>query len=104
MQTHTPSVQVSPHTSDHGTPRRAAIIWAVLMAATVLTWSVGVQHMSGPVVAAALFSVAFVKGALIILDYMALRRAPLMWPAIALGWMGFVCVMIGLGYWKGLAA
>jgi hypothetical protein len=89
--------------SSHGTPRRAAIIWAVLILATMLTWTVGERGDAGPAIAALLFAIAFVKGALIILDYMALRRAPLLWPALILGWMALVCSLIGLAYWKGLA-
>lgn len=92
----------SPRASSHGTPRRAAIIWAILIAATMLTWTIGEGGRAGPAVAGLLFAIAFVKGALIILDYMALRRAPLMWPMLALGWMTLVCSLIGLAYWKGL--
>lgn len=92
------------HHSDHGTPLRATVIWVVLIAATIVTWSVGENGGSGPAVVGLLFSIAFGKGALIILDYMALRRAPLMWPLLALGWMTLVCALIGIAYWKGLAA
>ena len=92
------------HPSDHGTPLRATVIWVVLIAATIVTWSVGENSGSGPAVVGLLFAIAFGKGALIILDYMALRRAPLMWPLLALGWMTLVCALIGIAYWKGLAA
>jgi len=93
----------TPHDSSHGTPRRAAVIWAILISATLLTWIIGEGGNAGPAVAGLLFAIAFGKGALIILDYMALRRAPLMWPLLALGWMIVVCSLIGLAYWKGLA-
>lgn len=89
--------------SSHGTPRRAAFIWVILIAATMLTWTIGEGGKAGPAVAGLLFAIAFGKGALIILDYMALRRAPLMWPLLVLGWMTLVCSLIGLAYWKGLA-
>ena len=89
--------------SSHGTPRRATTIWILLIAATGLTWLLGERGASGAAIASALLAIAFFKGALIILDYMALRRAPLMWPVITLGWMTLVCALIGLAYWKGLA-
>jgi membrane-bound metal-dependent hydrolase YbcI (DUF457 family) len=99
-----PSSFAAPHESSHGTPRRAAVIWAMLIAATLLTWFIGEGGNAGPAVAGLLFAIAFGKGALIILDYMALRRAPLMWPLLALGWMSVVCSLIGFAYWKGLAS
>ena len=34
---------------------------------------------------------------------MALRRAPRLWPALVLGWLALVCLVIGLAYWKGIA-
>lgn len=103
MQTREPSARALQH-SDHGTPLRATVIWVVLIAATIVTWSVGENGSSGPAVVGLLFTIAFGKGAMIILDYMALRRAPLMWPLLALGWMSLVCALIGIAYWKGLAA
>ncbi|HJV28870.1 MAG TPA: cytochrome C oxidase subunit IV family protein [Aromatoleum sp.] len=92
------------HASAHGTPERAATIWAILIAATMVTWTIGERGEAGPAVAALLFAIAFAKGSLIILDYMALRRAPRMWAGLVLGWMGLVCALIGIAYWKGLAA
>lgn len=103
MRTQGSSARALPH-SDHGTPLRATVIWVVLIAATIVTWSVGESGATGPAIVGLLFSIAFGKGALIILDYMALRRAPLMWPMLALGWMTLVCALIGIAYWKGLAA
>ena len=103
MQTQESSARALQH-SDHGTPLRATVIWVVLIAATIVTWSVGESGSTGPAIVGLLFSIAFGKGALIILDYMALRRAPLMWPVLALGWMTLVCALIGIAYWKGLAA
>ena len=91
------------HASAHGTPLRATAIWVVLIAATMLTWTIGERGGAGPAVVGLLFAIAFGKGALIIRDYMALRRAPLMWPLLALGWMTLVCALIALAYWKGLA-
>ena len=102
-----PSTQSSvraatPHESAHGNPERAATIWAILIAATMVTWTLGERGDAGPAAVAALFAIAFAKGALIILDYMALRHAPRMWAGLVLGWMTLVCALIGIAYWKGL--
>ena len=93
---------MAQHHTAHGTPHRALAIWLALIVATGVTWTVGERGDTGPAIVAVLFSIAFVKGTLIILDYMALRRAPLMWPLIALGWMILVCALIGFAYLKGL--
>lgn len=92
------------HAPSHGTPRRAAAIWIALIAGTLLTWTVGERGEAGAAITALLFAIAFVKGALIILDYMALRRAPRLWQFVTLGWLTVVCAAIGLAYWKGLPA
>ena len=92
------------HASAHGTPRRALVIYVLLILATLLTWSIGGRGAEGPDVALVLLAIAFVKGSMIALDYMALRRAPLMWPIIVLGWMVVVCAVIAIAYWKGLSA
>ncbi len=87
----------------HGTPPQALAVWLFLVGATVLAWFTGEGAAAGPLVVAFLFALAFVKGALIVLEYMALRRAPLLWRGITLGWLTLVCALIGLAYWKGIA-
>lgn len=89
--------------SPHGSAIRAVTIWVVLLAATGVTWMVGERGEAGPWVVALVLSLACIKGALIVLDYMALRHAPLLWRALLLGWLIAVCALIGLAYWKGLA-
>ncbi len=90
-----------PHAA-HGTPRRAFAIWVFLIAATGLAWAVGERGMGGPAIVTLLFGLAFIKGSLVILDYMAIRHAPLFWRGLTLGWLGAVCILIGLAYWKGM--
>lgn len=92
----------APHAAAHGTPRRAFAIWVFLIAATGLAWAVAERGMGGPAIMALLFGLAFVKGALVILDYMAIRHAPVLWRALTLGWLAIVCILIGLAYWKGM--
>ena len=66
----------------HGTPRSSTILWATLLLATLLTWSMGALGETGRWGVAALAVISFWKGAVIILDFMALRHAPLLWRAI----------------------
>ncbi|MFN3984476.1 MAG: cytochrome C oxidase subunit IV family protein [Rhodocyclaceae bacterium] len=89
--------------SPHGSAIRALTIWIILIAATGVTWMVGERGEAGPWIVALVLSLACIKGALIVLDYMALRNAPLLWRALLLGWLIAVCALIGLAYWKGLA-
>lgn len=87
----------------HGTPRRATILWLLLVAATLLTWAMGTSALAGKATIALLAVLSFWKGSVIILDFMALRHAPLLWRALTLGWMILVWAVIGIAYWKGLA-
>lgn len=89
-------------TTTHGTPQRATLIWLFLLAATALAWALGEGGAAGPAVFALLFGLALVKGALILLDYMALRHAPVLWRALTLGWLIAVIALIALAYWRGL--
>ncbi len=91
------------NTDVHGTPKRATLLWATLIAATLLTWGLGEQGASGTWAIAALAAIAFWKGAVIILDFMALRHAPLLWRAITMGWMVVVWSVIAIAYWRGLS-
>ena len=87
----------------HGTPRSSTILWATLLLATLLTWSMGALGETGRWGVAALAVISFWKGAVIILDFMALRHAPLLWRAITMGWMILVWAVIAIAYIKGLA-
>ena len=88
----------------HATPARALGVWVFLIAATLVTWLVGERGAHGPAVVALMFGLAFTKGSLIILEFMALRRAPLMWRVLTLGWLTSVCVAIAIAYWKGMTS
>ena len=86
----------------HGTPRRATLLWATLIIATLATWSMGALGATGKGAIAILALISFWKGAVIILDFMALRHAPLLWRALTLGWMVLVWTVIAIAYIKGL--
>ena len=80
-------------------------IWLILLAATAVTYWLGESGLAGgagmaPVLA--MFGLAFVKGFLVIYDFMGLRHAPPMWLRILGGWLIFVTSMIVLAYYIGL--
>lgn len=86
----------------HGSPKGAFYLWLVLIVATLFTWRLG-ESSGGAALAAVVLGIAFVKGAVIALEFMALRHAPALWRNLALGWLVLVCFLIGIAYWKGLA-
>ena len=91
-----------PCSDVHGTPRRATLLWATLIVATLLSWGMGALGATGKGAIAILALISFWKGAVIILDFMALRHAPLLWRALTLGWMILVWAIIAIAYIKGL--
>ena len=100
MQESSPSP--APPSSVYGSPARATLIWLLLISATGIAWGVADHRLGGGMVFMLLFGLAFTKGAFIILDYMAIRHAPLLWRIATLGWLTIVCLLIGVAYWKGL--
>ena len=62
----------------------------------------GASGATGRGAIAILAAISFWKGAVIILDFMALRHAPLMWRVVTLGWMIVVWAVIAFAYIKGL--
>ena len=79
-------------------------IWLILLAATAVTSWLGDSGLSGRVGMApvlAMFGLAFVKGFLVIYDFMALRQAPKLWLNMLVGWLLFVTSMIVLAYYIG---
>ncbi len=87
----------------HGTPRRTTLLWLSLILATIMLWGLGAAGMTGTWLIALLAVISFWKGAVIILDFMALRSAPLLWPSVTLGWMILVWAVIAIAYLKGFA-
>jgi hypothetical protein len=92
----------SMHPATHGTPRRATILWLALIAATLASWALGATGAGGPAIVGLLAALSLWKGSVIILDFMALRHAPMLWRALVLGWMVLVWAVIGIAYWKAL--
>lgn len=82
--------------------RRGTLTWLALIAATLATWTLGEEGVSGPLAVFSLLAIAALKSRAVILDFMGLRHAPLLWKGITLGWLAVVCALIALAYWKGM--
>lgn len=74
-----------------------------LVVATLVTFTVGESGLAGgnwlPVLF--IFALAWGKSALVILHFMELRRAPLLWRLLLLGWLTLVTGGILLAWWLG---
>ena len=80
-------------------------LWLLLLMATALTYGLGEAGQLGqasmlPVFL--IFGMAFLKGRVIILDFMELRHAPRLWGHLLLGWLGVILSLIVFAYWLGL--
>jgi len=76
--------------------------WLILLIATGITWYLGEVGAAGTGAIIAMLAIAFVKGRLVILDFMELRGAPLMWRLLLEGWLILVGSLILLAYWMSL--
>ena len=77
---------------------RTTRVWALLVAATLLSWEFG--HgvgLHGRAASVAILVVAFIKLRYVMLDFMELRAAPRLMRLAAEGWMLACCaVLVGL--------
>ena len=74
-------------------------IWAILLAATAVTYWLRESGLAGhadmaPILT--MFALAFIKGLLVILDFMGLRHAPRLWRLLLVGWLIFITNLIVL--------
>ena len=76
--------------------------WLILMIATGITWYLGEVGAAGTLAIVTMLLIAFVKGRLVILDFMELREAPRLWRALLEGWLIVVAGLILLAYWISL--
>ena len=76
--------------------------WLVLVVATAITWYLGEVGAAGTWSIVAMLLIAFVKGRLVILDFMELRTAPKLWRILLEGWLILVSSLILLAYWISL--
>ena len=76
--------------------------WTVPLIASAITWFVGEVGPAGTAAIVTMLAIAFVKGRLVILDFMELRNAPLLWRLLLEGWLMVVSSLILLAYWISL--
>ena len=76
--------------------------WLLLVIATLITWYLGEVGAAGTTAIVAMLVIAFIKGRLVILDFMELRAAPRMWRMLLEGWLMLVSGLILLAYWLSL--
>lgn len=69
-------------------------IWLVLILLTISTYALGYFNASGITIMLVLVITAFVKGGMIIRDFMELRGVSLLWRIIMYGWLIIVCLSI----------
>ena len=75
--------------------------WLLLLVATSATYCLRAEGFVGLAAGAGTLAIAYVKGRLIILDFMELRRAPLLWRGILEGWLLGASVLVFAVYWLG---
>ncbi|MDE2599874.1 MAG: cytochrome C oxidase subunit IV family protein [Rhodocyclaceae bacterium] len=76
-------------------------VWLVMLAATLTTWALGSSGATGTWAVLVMLGLACLKGVLVILDFMELRHAPLLWRILLLGWLTLIAALIVLFYWIG---
>ena len=86
--------------------RQLNFVWVVLMLATLATYAIGEMGeqlgIVGPLAMAALLAISFVKGRLVVLDFMGLRGVKFFWRGLLIGWLLLVSALIALAYWIAL--
>lgn len=73
----------------------------VLVLATAATFWMRSDNLVGPGVGVGTLAIAYLKGRLVILDFMGLRHAPLLWRGLVEGWLLLVSALILLLYCLG---
>lgn len=76
--------------------------WLVLIVATGITWYLGEVGAAGTAAIVTMLVIAFIKGRLVVLDFMELRAAPKLWRFLLEGWLIVVGSLILLAYWISL--
>lgn len=79
----------------------ANLVWVVLVLASGLSYSIAEAYPGqtlGAWLVAALFTLAAVKGWLVIDVFMGLRNAPVFWRGIMLAWLLVICTLLTLIY------
>lgn len=79
---------------------RSTVVWAALIVATIVSWVLGSEHGTGSLVAIVVLGVAMIKIRFVGLDFMELRRAPLLLRAAFECYCVVLwCVLAGMYLW-----
>ena len=78
---------------------RAYRTWLLLILATAFTFELRAHGFLGLGAGAAALATAYIKGRLVILDFMELREAGWLWRGIVEGWLLAVSLLIFAVYW-----
>ncbi len=65
---------------------------------TLSTYSIGKMGFDGTVVVLFLLLTTFIKGTMIIRDFMGLKGVSFLWRAIMYGWLWTICIAIAVTY------
>ena len=79
----------------------ANIVWVILVLATGLSYGIAEGYSGqslGALLVGLLFTLAAVKGWLVIDVFMGLRWAPVFWRSIMLAWLLVICALLALIY------
>mgnify|MGYP000873194876 CR=1 FL=1 len=75
--------------------------WLLLVLATVTSFEMRTSPLAGTVAGVAILAIAYLKGRLVVLDFMELRHAARVWRFIFEGWLLVISIalmaMYGLG-------
>ncbi|CAG0967649.1 cytochrome c oxidase subunit IV [Methylophilaceae bacterium] len=74
------------------------VVWLILIALTLLTFSIGDAGMAGQAVMLGLLLIAIVKGQMVANYFMGLRQAAFWWRALVLFYFIIVGGMIAVAY------
>lgn len=80
----------------------STIIWLILVALTITTFSIGEASMSGKGTMLTLLAIAMIKSQMVANYFMALRQTRLLWRIIMFGYFVIVGGLIALAYLMGL--
>ena len=80
----------------------STIIWLILVALTIATFSIGEAGMSGKGTMLTLLAIAMIKSQMVANYFMALRQTRLLWRIIMFGYFVIVGGLIALAYLMGL--
>ena len=75
--------------------------WLLLVTATAIAFLLREDNVIGDIAAAVTIVIAWLKGRLVILDFMELRHAPPLYRRIFEGWAILVSTLLLALYWEG---